>query len=557
MEMPVQRYAVGIDLGTTFSSLAYIDEQGRPQAVRMTDDDATIGSTSYSLASAVYFKSQNEVVIGNRALDYSVIDASRLATRFKRQMGEPVFHVDRHDEQDSRTPFVVDGQTFRPEELSALVLKRLKLVAEAQLGPIREVVISVPFVFDEARRRATQHAGRIAGFERIELIDEPVAAAIAFGHNLFQEPQFRESELQHLLGDQRILVYDLGGGTFDATVVQLRTDGVFDVLATSGDERLGGSDWDEVLLNIICEEFRQKLEVDPRCHSELMQELLLRTIEAKKTLSARPRAEVEVEFGGQSAKFIITVSQFERETRHLVARTSSTINDMLAQKDWSWSYCDRILVVGGASRMPMIVKHIRTIADRDVDMSLSPDTAVAFGAGLFAALKFGHKSDLITDVQTVNSQALGLLVKNARTQTLVNDIVIPQNTKTRTKVVKTYRVQDSNREVTLIVMQGNSPDPNICLKIGKLRIAPPGRGTSTRERQPLTGRKGSDVAPGADSIAVTYGFQDNGLLHVEGVINQGAGRPPVKAEVELQVENAMSEQQVDDSIIRNRGINIA
>lgn len=554
--MTAQRYAVGIDLGTTFSSLAYIDDQGQPQAVRMTDDDATIGSTSYSLASAVYFKSLNEVVVGNRALDYSVVDASRLATRFKRQMGEPVFQVDRHSEQDSKTPFVVDGQTFRPEELSALVLKRLKSVAEAQLGPIREVVISVPFVFDEARRRATQHAGRIAGFERIELVDEPVAAAIAFGHNLFQGAQFRDSELQYLLGDQRILVYDLGGGTFDATVVQLRTDGVFDVLATSGDERLGGSDWDEALLNIICEEFRQKLGTDPRRHSELMQELLLKTIEAKKTLSGRPRAEIEVEFDGQSAKIIVTVGQFERETRHLVARTSSTINDMLAQKDWSWSYCDKILVVGGASRMPMIAKHIRAIADRDVDMSLSPDTAVAFGAALFAALKFGHKSDLITDVQTVNSHALGLLVKSARTQTLVNDIVIPQNTKTRTKVVKTYRVQDLNRGVTLIVMQGNSPDPDVCLKIGKLRIAPPAENTPTKGRQPLTGSKGSDAAPGADSIVVTYGFQDNGLLHVEGVLNPRAGRPPVKAEVELQVENSMSEQQVDESIARNRGIDV-
>jgi molecular chaperone DnaK len=540
--MTTQKYPVGIDLGTTFSSLAYIDEQGQPQIIRVTDDDATIGSTSYSVASAIYFKTPQEPVVGNRALDYSVLEPDRLAIRFKRQMGAPVYLRDSRDAHGQRVPFEVEGQSFRPEELSALVLKRLKAIAEAQIGPIQNVVVSVPFVFDEARRRATQHAGQMAGFASVELIDEPVAASIAYGHALFQGAEFRDREMAHLLGDQRILVYDLGGGTFDATIVQLHTSGLFEVLATNGDERLGGSDWDDILLDIICQEFHAKTGANPRQNFPLLQDLLLKTIEAKKTLSVKPRVEIEIEHEGTPVKLVVSVGQFKAATRHLVSRTTDTMAEMLRAKQWNWNYCDKLVVVGGASRMPMIAEQIKLISERDVDMSLSPDTAIAFGAALFAALKSGRKSHLIDDVQTVNSHGLGLLVKNQKSMHSVNDIVIPQNTKTLTKTTKTYRVQNPRKGVNLIVLQGNSPDPEVCLRIGTLQIRPPANAAFPAD-QPST-------------VAVTYSFQENGLLHVGAAMSLGRDQKPVKASAELLVENSMSAADVTASTQRIRGIEV-
>jgi molecular chaperone DnaK len=241
--MAKQRYSVGIDLGTTFSSLAYADDQGRVEALRLPDG-------TFQVASVVYFKGPGEVIIGTEALNYSVIDAARVARAFKRQMGESSYQFEAH------------GKRFRPEELSAMVLRKLLEAATAQLGPIERVVISVPFAFDEMRRRATQAAGRIAGIKEIDLVDEPVAAALAYGHALIKGGGF--FSVNEVYADETVLVYDLGGGTFDATIMRLRHDGTFQVVATDGDVRLGGEDWDTALLEIVCERYKQRNDFDPR-----------------------------------------------------------------------------------------------------------------------------------------------------------------------------------------------------------------------------------------------------------------------------------------------------
>src|SRR2546423_11128755 len=263
--MAKQRYAVGIDLGTTFSSLAYVDEEGRVEPLRLPDG-------TFQVASIVYFKSLKEIIVGSDALPFAAMDASRVARAFKRHMGEKDFK------------FEVDGKAFRPEQLPALILRKLLEAAVQKLGPIENVVISVPCVFDESRRQATQSAGKIAGIKSIDIVDEPVAAALAYGHTLMQGGSFSLGS-NEVYADETVLVYDLGGGTFDATVMTLASDGNFEVVATDGDERLGGEDWDNALLEIVCDGYQRETGSDPRQESELMQELRLKTIELKKTQS--------------------------------------------------------------------------------------------------------------------------------------------------------------------------------------------------------------------------------------------------------------------------------
>src|SRR5262245_2630748 len=246
-----QKYHVGIDLGTTFSSLALVDEKGHVSALRL--------GSGFQLASAVYFRGPGDLVVGNEALEYALIHPHRVARAFKRQMGESEYGPKGPD--GVKKSFEVDGRRYRPEELSAIVLKKLLGTAEKHLGPIERAVISVPFVFDERRRQATRDAARIAGLKDVDLVDEPVAAAIAYGHMLVQKGGF--GRIADVYLDQEVVVYDLGGGTFDATIMKLRHDGTFEVIATHGDEQLGGEDWDNVLLQTIAERYRALTNYDP------------------------------------------------------------------------------------------------------------------------------------------------------------------------------------------------------------------------------------------------------------------------------------------------------
>jgi molecular chaperone DnaK len=539
--MSMQKYAVGIDLGTTFSSLAYVDEAGQPQAIRVTDDESALGSTSYSIASAIYFKSSTEVIVGNRALEYAVVESARVATKFKRQMGEPEYMAEVRVPEYHKVPFEVEGKRYRPEELSALVLKRLKEAAEKETGPIREVTISVPYVFDETRRRATQHAGRIAGFEAIDLVDEPVAAGLAYGHSLFQGAAYQDQAVDNPLTDQRILVYDLGGGTFDATIMALDREGVFKVLATEGDWQLGGSDWDEVLLKLICDEFIKQTGADPRTSREAEQELLLKTIEAKKSLSERAQAPVELFHNDAPVTITVKRGDFQRVSRHLLVRTTDTISTMLTKISKEWNYIDQIVVVGGASRMPMVGSHLRLVSQREFDMSLSPDTAIAHGAALYSAMRTNRgPRGPVKEVQTVNSHPLGLLVKEKTTGALFNDVVIPQNQQTDTRVKKRYPVQDPKRGVTLVILEGDLPDPEACVRLGQVRISEP--------------EAGLQLADAPQTVEVCYSFAKNGMLCVEGTVHRGPGMKPVTARIDLKVNNTMSENEVNDATGTLRGV---
>jgi molecular chaperone DnaK len=540
-----QKYHVGIDLGTTFSSLAYVDDTGHVEPFRLPDGN-------FQMASAVYFKSPSEIIVGSEALNFAVVDAARVARAFKRQMGEEEYAAKGLDGES--LPFAPDDTRYRPEELSAMVLRRLLDAAAPTLGPIESAVISVPFVFDEKRRRATQDAGRIAGLKHVEIIDEPVAAAIAYGDMLIKQGQF--DALGDVFLDETVLVYDLGGGTFDLTLMKMRHDGTFEVLITDGDERLGGEDWDELMLGMLAERYQSWAGKDPRPDKELMQELRLKAVAAKETLSSARQVEVVLTHHGRDLTFTITRADFAHKTKHLVLRTEETLRQMLERLDekrlaelpeevrnednyerFSWRDIDRPLMVGGASRMPMILSMMeRCLEGRALDRSLSPDTAIAMGAALFAA-KLGGVSG-IPEIETVNSHALGLMVKSIRTGEVFNDVLIPANEKTGTKVTRSYRAHEKMYALVLAVLQGQSRNPDDCICIGEggVEKLPPGLTTD-------------------DRIHVTFSFQQNGMLQVEARVRRADGKT-VPVNFGIQVEGKMTEGEVDAALTTLKGFSI-
>jgi molecular chaperone DnaK len=516
--MAKQRYSVGIDLGTTFSSLAYADDQGRVEALRLPDG-------TFQVASVVYFKRPGEVVVGTEALNYSVIDASRVARAFKRKMGEASYH------------FEADGKRFRPEEMSAMVLRKLLEAATAQLGPIERVVISVPFAFDEVRRRATQSAARIAGIKEIDLVDEPVAAALAYGHALIKGGGF--FSVNEVYADETVLVYDLGGGTFDATVMRLRHDGTFQVVATDGDVQLGGEDWDAALLEIVCDRYKQRNDFDPRQDPEFLQEARLKTVEAKKTLSERPKAEVTLAHRGKTDTVTVTRGEFQKKTEPLLTRTENTLKEMLERKEISWSHIDRILMVGGSSRMPMVSAMLERATGRVLDLSLPPDTAIAKGAALYAAHRDGTRAMPVKEILTVNSHPLGLVVRNAKSNKVLNDVLLQANEPTLKRVVRSYKIRQGAKALALLILLGDAPDPEACVYLGKGRITDLPK----------------DLAP-ADDVDVTFCFLENGLLHVAGAVRRAGGEVLRDITFDVHVEGKMSEQEVDAARATLRGISI-
>jgi molecular chaperone DnaK len=524
------RCCVGIDLGTTFSSLAYVDDGNKVHPLRVEGD-------RYAIASAVHFHGPEEleagnVAVGTEALNYSVIHPDRVARAFKRHMGDDAYRFECH------------GRAYRAEELSAMVLQKLLATAAQVVGPVEEAVISVPAHFDEAKRRATVAAGKIAGLTRVDLINEPEAAALAYGHTVMGG-LFKDAEVEKLYGENvTLLVYDLGGGTFDVTIARYDRDGKFEVLATDGEVSLGGEDWDAVLLEYVARRYyEQQGEPDParsarrefpftedlrRRDPSALQQMLLDCVEAKKTLSERPQAVVVFDRDGKEVKVTVTREQFMKLTAHLVNRTEAMTTGLLAREGKSWSHIERILLVGGSSRMPMIGSMMDRVTGRPLDRSLPPDTAIAEGAALYAALRSGGRRMKIEEFQSVNAHPLGLRVRDADRE-YRNDVLLPANRPTRTAVTKQYRVTPGKSWGRLVILQGESPNPEACVPLGQVVI----HGLP------------ADTAPG-DMVDVTFSFQDNGLLHVAAVLRPKSGAAPTRVEHDLRVEGTLDDDQITD-----------
>ncbi len=469
--------AVGIDLGTTFSSLAYLNPAGKPVLVPNAEGEL--------LTPSVVAFTRDAVLVGRDARREALADPTRAVLHVKRQMG------------NARWRFQVDGETYTPESISALILKKLKQDAEMHVGAVHKAVITVPAYFDDARRKATEDAGVLAGLEVVDIVNEPTAGALAYG--LAQDAE-----------DGVFLVYDLGGGTFDVTVIE-KSGNEFITLATDGDVELGGKDWDERLLNHLAEKFLDEFGVDPREDPQATSYLAVSAEEAKKTLSRRDATTVPVSYKGHWGNYEVTRREFEDLTEDLLAVTQLTTEMVLEEAGITWEGVDKVIPTGGSTRMPMVQDLLASMSAREVKLEVPVDEAVAAGAAIHAAVctldaesaiheLSAEAAEKLGRVRTVDvaAHALGLIIKDAQTLAYRNDVLIKKNTRLPTSVTKTYQTaQDGQQRIFLQVVQGDAPDPTANITIGQVVVSdlPAGR-------------------PAGALVKVTYSYDRKGRIHV-------------------------------------------
>jgi len=492
---------VGIDLGTTFSVLARLDEKGRPVTLVNSEGDRVTPSV-------VLFDGE-DMVVGKEAVKAFALEAEHVAECAKRDVGYRVFHK------------VFDGKQYPPEVIEGWILNKLRRDGMAQIGPFSKVVITVPAYFDEVRRKATQDAGYIAGFEVLDIINEPTAAAVAFGFQQgYLNPEGTSDQAQ------RILVYDLGGGTFDVTVTEIRGN-QFIALATDGDVRLGGWDWDQRLVDLVAEAFIREHQVDPREDPRTAGKLWRECEDVKRTLSARSKASAACDYRGFSSRVEITRQQFEEATQDLLDRTRFTTTQTLKAAKLGWEQIDRVLLVGGSTRMPMVRNMLRQVSGKEPDASVAADEAVAHGAALHAGLLVAKSQGkpATFQIKNVNSHSLGVVGTDPLTQRKRNGILIPRNTPLPVTAKRTFKTQKANQRSILVqVVEGENPSPDDCTQIGRCSV-----------------RSLPANLPEQSPIDVLFHYRPNGRLTVRVTVPD----TDAKVETEFTRENSLPKEHLD------------
>jgi molecular chaperone DnaK len=448
---------VGIDLGTTFSAIASLDDHGQPITLPNRDGEMLTPS-------AVLLLDDETAVVGQAALDVALEQPDRVAALIKRRMGHPSYG------------HPVAGRDFRPETLSAIILRKLVQDAELRIGPVSRAVITVPAYFDDTRRKATKDAGRIAGLEVLDILDEPTAAALAY--SLQQHPAGQAPLPQE---ERTVLVYDLGGGTFDVTLVRL-THQHFQTLAIEGDVRLGGKDWDDRIVDHVATLFKKQTGIDPRSDPQALVNLSSAAERAKRTLSKLPQTTLTCMHAGQVLTVPITRADFETMTRDLLIRTRLTTQQLLRQAKLDWGQVDRILLVGGSTHMPMTRQMLEELTGKMPDHSLAVSEVVARGAalhaGIVAAQDLGEDlfmedaaRDALSQVVEINVNAHSLGIEVKQGQERINDILIPKNTQLPTAASRVYcTVVENQQRVRVKVLQGEATQAGACITIGECWI---------------------------------------------------------------------------------------
>jgi molecular chaperone DnaK len=439
---------IGIDLGTTFCAVATLDERDRPVTVPNRDGDVLTPS-------AIFIAPDGSAVVGQAAVDLQLEQPDRVAALVKRRMGLPDFG---HE---------VAGRHFRPETLSAVILKKLAQDAEAALGPVKGCVITVPAYFDDTRRKATMDAGKIAGLNVLDIIDEPSAAALAYS---VQANGALET-------GQTVLVYDLGGGTFDVTLVKLGKKR-FQVLAIEGDVRLGGKDWDDRLAGWAAERFQEKFNSDPRSDPQSAAMLHAAAERAKRALSKVEQASITVAHDGHRLTLPITRAEFEALTRDLLVRTRLTSQQVLAQAGLSWWQVDKVLMVGGSTHMPATRRVLTELTGREPDHSLAVSEVVARGAAVHAGIRAAQASERraavsnsLADVVEISVNAHSLGVEARQGEERINHKLVKKNTQLPAVAEQTYfTVADNQTRVRVRILQGEAHQAEACIPVGECWI---------------------------------------------------------------------------------------
>ena len=450
-------HTVGIDLGTTYSAISLLDDTGIAQLLPNSDGNAITPSV-------VLLGDDSQVVVGPSIERMSIEDPQRIVGAIKREMGNSDFYT------------LYQGHKLAPEVISSLILKKLRLDAERQIGPIGNAVITVPYYFNDVRRKATQDAGEIAGLNVIDIINEPTAAALAYAWN--------RGELGHpnmATSEKNILVFDLGGGTFDVTVMTY-TSTRLQVKATDGDVMLGGLDWTQRLVEKVVEEFVRKHSIDPRDDPESLAMLTLECEDAKRDLSSKPEVAISAYSRGKSLTISMTRGEFERLTGDLLQRTRDTTELAMEQAGLRKGQLDEVLLVGGSTLMPVVKTMLREVTGCEPSQELDPDKAVAQGAAIHAAIlgarATGKSSSLakgvierlsLVGLKNVSSHSLGIKIRmNGRK---VNHIMIPRNSSIPCDVTQQFATTKPNqRHVHVCVLEGDASDPDACTQIGDFHI---------------------------------------------------------------------------------------
>ena len=502
---------IGIDLGTTNSVVAVME--GSDVTVIPNQEGSRL------TPSVVAFTSKGEILVGEPAKRQAITNPRGTVYSIKRFMGR------RHEEvrtEEKMVPYEVVGgasdfvkvrvnnKDYTPPEISALILRKLKEAAESYLGhKVRKAVITVPAYFNDSQRQATKDAGQIAGLEVARIINEPTAAALAYGLEKKK--------------NEKIAVFDLGGGTFDISILDV-AEGVFEVLSTNGDTHLGGDDWDEALINHIAEEFRKEQGIDLRKDQMALQRLKEAAEKAKKDLSFQAQADINLPFitadasGPKHLTMTITRSQFEKLTDSLFERCRGPVMKALEDAKLKPAQIDEVVLVGGSTRMPRVQQIVKEIFGKDPHKGVNPDEVVAVGAAIQGAVLTGDvKQILLLDVTPLS---LGLETKGG-----VMTVLVPRNTTIPTEKKEVFTTAEDNQTaVTIKVYQGERPmaGDNRFLGDFNLEGIPPAR-------------------MGVPKIEVAFNIDANGILNVTAR-DQGTGKEQT---IRIESSGGLSKDEID------------
>ncbi|MDX2037694.1 MAG: Hsp70 family protein [Isosphaeraceae bacterium] len=438
--------AVGIDLGTTNSVIAMRDEFGRPAVIPNRE--------GANLTPSVIYFGTDPPTVGQEAKEWARVGHDEIAGFFKPHMGSPLYRVRYH------------GRDYDAVDLSAMVLRRLKADAESRIGRVVDrAVITVPAYFADPQRKATIEAGRRAGLEVMRILNEPTAAAIAYG---LQKTSTREN----------VLIYDLGGGTFDVTIAEISPDSI-QVLSTAGDHDLGGKNWDDRIAELLAERFLRETGFDPLEDPVALNEILLISEQAKWTLSDRSLARVALQFEGMRRSYELSRAEFEAMTAPLMDRTQRLTEEALEAAGLAWGGLSTILLVGGSTRMPMVRSYVKSMSGRDPKAGVNVDEVVALGAAIQASIEEGRSAaDALPTfslgsarkVSDVMSHSLGSVAVSADGSKYVNDIIIRRNSPIPAESTRSYLHELHGGAVDrleIYLTQGESDVPLDCSILGK------------------------------------------------------------------------------------------
>ncbi len=484
---------IGIDLGTTNSCVAVM-EGGEPVVIANSEGSRTTPSV-------VSFQANGERLVGQVAKRQAITNPDKTIISIKREMGT-----------NHKTK--IDDKEYSPQEISAMILQKIKADAEAYLGePVTQAVITVPAYFNDAQRQATKDAGKIAGLEVLRIINEPTAASLAYG-------------LDKTDTSEKILVYDLGGGTFDVSILELG-DGVFEVLATNGDTRLGGDDFDNKIMDYIADTFKAENGIDLRNDKMALQRLKEAAEKAKIELSSSTQTNINLPFitadatGPKHIDLNLTRAKFNELTHDLVERSITPMKKALEDAGLSINQIDKVILVGGSTRIPAVVEAVKNFTGKEPSKGVNPDECVAIGAAIQAGVLTGEVKDVL--LLDVTPLTLGIETAGG-----ISTPLIERNTTIPTKksqIFSTYA--DNQTSVDINVLQGERQMAVDNKSLGRFNL--------------------SGIAPaprGIPQIEVTFDIDANGIVKVSA-LDKGTGK---EANITITASTNLSEEEVDRAV---------